>query len=152
MVGPLADRSVSTFILDAIHVAGLTLVVGFAVLLDLRLLGVLFVRRKVSEVLRQLNPWLFAGLGVMAVTGMLLFFGDPLKYYAATAFRLKMFLILLAGLNVWIFNSTVGRRVEEWDLAPKTPVAAKVGAIISLMLWAAIVTAGSALASRGPLS
>ena len=56
-------------IVETLHVLTLTLFLGFAVLLDLRLLGVVMRRRRMSEVLRQLNPWLIAGFVVMIEIG-----------------------------------------------------------------------------------
>jgi hypothetical protein len=60
-------------IVETIHVLTLTLFIGFAFLLDLRLLGVCLTRRPVSQVLQKLNPFLFVGFAIMIVTGVLLF-------------------------------------------------------------------------------
>lgn len=135
-------------IVETIHVLTLTLFIGFAVMLDMRLLGVVLKRRRMSEVLAQFNPWLIAGFAVMIVTGVLLFCGDPVSFYNTHPpfFKIKMILLVLAGLNVLIFNATIGRKVAEWDLASRTPGAAKTAAIVSLTLWVLIVAAGRAIA------
>ena len=137
-------------IVETIHVLTLTLFLGFAVLLDLRLLGVCLRRRKVSEVLGQLNPFLFVGFAIMVISGLLLFSGDPPAFWSTFFFKIKMVFLILAGLNVLIFNATIGRKVAEWDLAPKTPRAAKIAAVISIVLWVAIVAAGRAIAYALP--
>jgi hypothetical protein len=137
-------------IFESVHVLTLTLFLGFSVLLDMRLLGVLLRRKRVSEVLAQLNPLLIAGFTVMIVTGVLLFCGDPAAFYSTTFFRVKMVMLVLAGVNVLVFNRTVGRRVEEWDQAASTPVGAKVAAILSLVLWAGIIAAGRGIAYALP--
>jgi hypothetical protein len=137
-------------IVESIHVLTLTLFIGFAVLLDMRLLGVAMRRRPVSEVLGQLNPWLFVGFTIMIVSGTLLFIGDPVSFYTTTFFKVKMIMLVLAGLNVAIFNWTVGRKIAEWDLNPTTPRGAKVAAIVSLVLWVLIVAAGRAIAYALP--
>lgn len=137
-------------IVESIHVLTLTLFIGFAVLLDMRLLGVAMRRRPVSEVLAQLNPWLFVGFTIMIVSGTLLFIGDPVSFYTTIFFKVKMIMLVLAGLNVAIFNWTIGRRVAEWDLNPTTPRGAKVAAIVSLVLWILIVAAGRAIAYALP--
>ncbi len=137
-------------IVETIHVLTLTLFLGFAVLLDLRLLGVCLRRRKMSEVLQQLNPYLFVGFAIMVISGLLLFSGDPPAFWGTFFFKIKMVFLVLAGLNVLIFNATVGRKVAEWDLAPKTPRAAKVAAVVSIVLWVAIVAAGRAIAYALP--
>jgi hypothetical protein len=135
-------------IVETIHVLTLTLFLGFALLLDLRLLGVCLARKRVSEVLAQFNPWLFGGFAVMVVTGTLLFCGDPVSFYNTHPpfFKIKMIMLVLAGLNVVVFNLTIGRRVAEWDAGARTPRAAKLAGIVSIVLWILVVAAGRAIA------
>jgi hypothetical protein len=137
-------------IVETIHVLTLTLFLGFAVMLDLRLLGVVLKKRRMSEVLAQFNPWLFGGFAVMIVTGVLLFCGDPISFWTTTFFKVKMIMLVLAGLNVLIFNATIGRKVAQWDTDLRTPAAAKVAAIVSLTLWVLIIAAGRGIAYALP--
>lgn len=137
-------------IVETVHVLTLTFFLGFAVLLDLRLLGVCLRKRPVSRVLDQFNPCLFCGFAIMIISGVLLFSGDPLSFYSTMFFKVKMILLVFAGLNVLIFNATIRRKIAEWDLAPVTPRAAKIAAVVSLVLWAAIVAAGRAIAYAIP--
>ena len=76
-------------IVETIHVLTLTLFLGFAVMLDMRLLGVVLKRRRMSEMLAQFNPWLFGGFAVMIVSGLLLFCGDPISFWTTTFFKVK---------------------------------------------------------------
>jgi hypothetical protein len=137
-------------IVESIHVLTLTLFLGFTFLLDLRLLGVCLCRWRVSEVRGQFNSWAGTGFAVMTVTGLLLFIADPIAFYGDTFFRVKMLLLALAILNGVVFNRTVGRNVIAWDENPRTPGGAKVAAILSLVLWVAIVAAGRAIAYTLP--
>jgi hypothetical protein len=137
-------------IVETIHVLTLTLFVGFAVYLDLRLMGLGMRRRRVSEMLQQLNPWLGGGFVVMIVTGILLFAADPVVFYTSIFFKVKMILLVLAGVNVWIFNVTVRRTVDQWDQDAEPPRGARIAAIVSLVLWIAIVAAGRAIAYSIP--
>jgi len=135
-------------LIETIHVLTLTLFLGFAVLLDLRLLGITLKRKPVSEVLAQFNPWLFGGFAVMITTGVLLFCCDPVRFYNTHPpfFKVKMVMLVLAGINVLIFNLGIGRRVKEWDLSPSTPGGAKIAGMVSIALWILIVAAGRAIA------
>jgi hypothetical protein len=146
----LRDSMWTEPIIETIHVLTLTLFFGFAVLLDLRLLGVALRRRRVSEVLNQLNPWLIAGFLVLIATGILLFCGDPVAFYSTIFFKIKMVLIVLSGLNVLVFSSTIARKVDQWDLDSRTPARAKIAAIVSLIFWVAIIAAGRAIAYALP--
>jgi hypothetical protein len=139
-------------IVETIHVLTLTLFLGFAVLLDLRLLGITLTRKRMSEVLALFNPWLVGAFAVMIVTGILLFCADPVSFYNTEPpfFKAKIIMLALAGLNVLIFNLTIGRKVTEWDTNPKTPAAAKVAGAVSILLWILIVAAGRAIAYALP--
>lgn len=137
-------------IVETIHVLTLTLFLGFAILLDMRLLGVAMRRRRISEVLAQFNPWLFVGFAIMILSGTILFCGDPVAFYSTTFFKVKMIMLVMAGVNVLVFNATIGRRVAEWDLAASTPPAAKAAAVVSLVLWILIVAAGRGIAYALP--
>lgn len=146
----LRESTLGEPIVESIHVLTLTLFLGFAMLLDLRLLGLCLTRRRMSEVLAQFNPYLMVGFTIMILTGTLLFVSDPVTFYPNTFLRIKMVMLIFAGLNVLVFNTTIGRKVDEWDQAPQTPRGAKVAAIVSLVLWAAIVACGRAIAYTVP--
>jgi hypothetical protein len=133
-------------LVESTHVLTLGVFVGLAVFLDLRLLGLTMKRVPVSEVTARLLPWARTGFAVMVITGALLFYAIPVRTYQSVFFRAKVAMLLLAGLNVWLFHSRVERRVADWDLAPVAPLAARVVAVVSLVLWAGIVIAGRMIA------
>jgi hypothetical protein len=125
-----------------VHVMTLCLFVGTAVMLDLRLLGLTLQSVRVSEVMTRLVPWTSAGFVLTVISGTLLFYAAPLMRYENIFFRAKMAVLLLAGVNVWVFHSTVYRRVAEWDLDPVPPRRARVMGGFALVLWALIITLG----------
>ncbi len=102
-------------LLESAHVWALALFVGFAVLLDLRLLGWAMPRVPVSEVARRLLPWTRAGFVIMVATGFLLFYAIPVRSYQNIFFRVKIVLLLLAGLNAFLFHAGIFKRVASWD-------------------------------------
>ena len=129
-------------LVESTHVLTLTVFVGLTVMLDLRLLGLAMKQVPASEVIARLVPWAKAGFVIMSITGAAAFLRDPvMQTYQSIFFRAKVAMLILAGLNVWLFHSRVERRVADWDLTPSTPSAARVAAIVSLILWAGIVVA-----------
>jgi len=56
--------------------------------------------------------------------------------------RLKVLLLISAGLNVWVFHWTMYRKVAEWDLHHIPQRRAKVAATLSLAVQGGIVIAG----------
>ena len=132
--------------LESIHVWGLALFVGFAVLLDLRLLGWALRHEPVSTTAHRLLPWTVAGFIVMIVSGALLFYAIPVRTYQSIFFRFKLLLLVLAGLNAAVFHTTIWRRVAEWDLDAVTPRRARIAGALSLVLWTCIIFSGRMIA------
>lgn len=129
-----------------VHVLTLTVFVGTALMIDLRLMGVAMTRVRASEVLARLLPWCGAGLAIMMVSGALLFYAAPLVRYENLFFRVKMATLVLALGNAWLFHRTLYRRIGEWDLEPEPPRGARAAAVVSLALWAIIITMGRMMA------
>ncbi|MBI4484925.1 MAG: hypothetical protein HY655_02840 [Acidobacteria bacterium] len=129
-----------------VHVLTLTVFVGTAVIIDLRLLGAMLTRVPASEVFARLVPWSGAGLALMLASGALLFYAAPLVRYQNVFFRFKMAALALAVANAWIFHRTAYRRLADWDRDPVPPRGARLAAALSLALWASIITAGRMMA------
>ena len=128
--------------IETVHLFGIILLVGSTSVLDLRLLGLIMKRESVSRTGGRLLPWAWVGLAVQVTTGFVLFASEATRCWQNNAFRLKMVMLALAGLNALIFHVTVYRRVGSWDEASVTPVGAKLAGFFSIVLWFGIVAAG----------
>jgi hypothetical protein len=128
--------------LETAHLFGIVSLVGATSALDLRLIGLTMKGEPVSRIARRLLPWAWAGLTIQVVTGFCLFASEATRCFENKAFRIKMVMLVLAGLNALIFHETVYRRVTTWDEAPATPLGAKFAGCCSILLWFGIVAAG----------
>jgi hypothetical protein len=133
-------------LLESTHVLSLALFVGTAIMMDLRLLGAAFRNINASEFTGRLLPWTRVGFAIMAITGVVLFYSAPVRYYHNVFFRIKMLVLILAGINVWLFHSRVHRRVEAWGGDPVPPRAARIAAFVSIVVWASVVVSGRMIA------
>ncbi len=133
-------------LLEASHVLTVMVFVGTIIMVDLRLLGVLFRDVRVSEMLRRVLPWSIGGFAVMATTGLLLFYAKPLLYYHNVFFRLKMIVVVAGLVNILVFHKKVQKRLEQWDSAPTPPGAARASAAISLVAWLCVMVSGRMIA------
>ena len=133
-------------LVESVHVLTLCLFVGMAVMLDLRLLGWTLTGVPVSQVTDRLVPWMKAGFVVMVVSGAALFYAIPVRSYQNIFFRVKVVMLILAGLNAFVFHANVHKRVAEWDNVPRPPKAARLAGAFSLALWIGIVVAGRMIA------
>src|SRR5256885_6516182 len=101
--------------IEATHVVGLTLVFGTIAIIDLRLLGIASTRRPFTKIASDILKWTWAAFGLTAMTGLLMFITNAGVYYNNFYFRTKMLLLLLAGINMLMFELTVARSIQRWD-------------------------------------
>jgi hypothetical protein len=128
------------------HVMALALSIGAVLWFDLRLLGLTMRDDRVSDVFSQVRPWMFFGFAVMFVTGVLLFAARATDAYESNYFRLKLALLVLGGVNIVLFHTTIDRRRDEWDAAGRPPARARLAGGVSLVLWFAIIAVGRIMA------
>lgn len=133
-------------LIESVHVLGITLLVGTIALLDLRMLGLILRRIPITRISRAVFPLTWSGFAVMFVSGFLLFWAEAAKNYSNPAFRIKLVLLVLVGLNPLIFHATIYRRVHEWEVLAVSPWRARAAAIASLTLWSGIIVAGRLIA------
>ena len=132
--------------LDTIHTLGIVLVAGTIMFVDFRLLGLGLRSVPIAQLIARIVPATLAGFGLMLLTGGVLFSSEAVKMYHSPAFRIKMLMLALAGLNALIFHRTIYRDVAEWDPAAAAPVRARLAGLLSLIFWIAIIAAGRAIA------
>jgi hypothetical protein len=133
-------------LIEGSHILALSISVGLVIMLDLRLLQLAFTGERVSRVMHQVMPWALPGFAVMFVTGILLFIAQAEKVYTNTFFRCKILFLVIAGLNALYYQMKFYPKMPEWDLGPKIPSGAKLTALVSLVLWAAIIALGRTMA------
>ena len=82
----------------------------------------------------------------MVITGVLLFYAVPVRSYQSVWFRMKVVLLICAGLNAWIFHATIYQSVRNWDVSESVPPRARMAGILSLLFWAGIIVFGRMIA------
>jgi len=130
----LTDSTWLFGVIEAVHVMGLTLVLGSIALVDLHLLGLVERGRDTTALIRRLLPLTWTGFAVAAITGTTLVFANPQGYFTNFFFRGKLLLLVLAGLNVVVFHRFVQPRAGR--------LGHRVSGGISLALWLTIVSFG----------
>jgi len=142
LAGAIRDSLLLFPLLESAHVLGLALVFGTIAVIDLRLLGVASAGRSFRRMSSDILKWTWAGFALSAVTGALMFITNATVYFYNVPFRVKMALLVLAGLNMLVFELTAGRTIRSWDEAPSAPPIGKTVAALSLVLWIAVIFAG----------
>lgn len=125
---------------EIFHFIGLSVLLGSMLIIDLRLFG--FFRSISIAATHKLLPWAVGGFVINLITGLLFLFEDPARYAANIGFRIKVVLILVAGLNALLFIWKVKPGMNSWGDHSKPPVLAKSVAILSLGIWFSILLLG----------
>src|SRR5262250_1518361 len=90
-LGQLVGDSVWAFpVLEGIHLLGLSLLGGALLVVDLRMLGMGLTQEPIAELARAARRWLLIAIGIMAATGIPLFFSEAVKCYHNQSFWVKM--------------------------------------------------------------
>ncbi len=128
--------------IESVHVLAVTLVVGSISIVDLRLLGIASINRSVASLSGEVVPFTWAAFAVAVLTGSALFTSHAVGYAHNFQFRMKMLLLVLAGVNMLVFHLIMGRGVGRWSESAVTPWQGKIAGLISLLLWIGIVAFG----------
>jgi hypothetical protein len=130
----------------SLHVLSMCLFFGLVLMMDLRLMGVGNMRTPFSQLQRRLFPWQMFGMVVSAVTGVMLIYGQPSRFYSNIFFYVKMMMMLAASVNALAFHQSEYHTVSLWDAGGPPPSNAKVSGVLSIALWAGVVVAGRLIA------
>ena len=131
-------------IVEIVHIVGFVVLVGAAVMFDLRLLGVSRAL-PASLMARHHLPWARGALLLVVPSGFLMFIAHATEFYENPAFRLKLLFLVLAGLNALLFHRGAFRSVTGWE-SSAVPMTARAAAVASLVLWVGVIAAGRLLA------
>jgi hypothetical protein len=127
---------------NSLHVLCVTLVFGSILIVDLRLLGLLDRSRAITVISRETLRLTWAAFVGAAVTGSMFFAANASTYWFNYAFRFKMAAILLAGINMLVFQYGAYRGVAAWDRHASPPQAARTAAAISIIVWTTVLVLG----------
>ncbi len=118
------------------HIAGLILLLASIVLVSLRLLGIGLPNLSLIQ-LSKATKWLvWTGLGLLTVSGIVIFIPAATNYAPNTFFWSKFILLALALL----LHVTLYRKVTASE--NPNPLIAKATAVMSLTLWFSVAFAG----------
>jgi len=142
----LRDSIYGFTILLTSHVVAMCLFLGLIIMMDLRLAGLGNLHTSISQMQKRLFPWQMVGFTFTSLTGFLLFYSDPMRYYPKAYFWAKLLVMGFAGLNALAFHFTTYRSVNAWNSSPRPPFGARMAGVVSLILWALVLIFGRLVA------
>lgn len=123
--------------LETVHIASIATLFGSLLVLELRLFG-LGAGLAIKALAQLALPVSVLGLAGAATSGLLLFAADADDLLLNPAFRLKMLLLVLAGINAAAFHAA--------GLLHSAGIATRVQAGLSILIWLAIMACGRMIA------
>lgn len=131
--------------LEIVHIIGIVLLVGPAFLFDIRMLG--FSKSlSITALEKHLLTWSMRAVILVVPSGILLFITNAAALAYNPVFYTKLIVIVIAGINAWIFHKIILKTVPEWDSGSPAPAAAKTTALVSIIAWITVITCGRLLA------
>jgi hypothetical protein len=127
---------------QSVHILAIAIVMSSVIMVDLRLMGLMGHSQSISGMTRRFLPWVWSALVVLLLTGMVLITAEPRRDLLNGVFQAKMALLVVAIVVTVFFQETVRRNMEFWDLSPNRRAGAWVTAVVSLLVWSAIVGCG----------
>lgn len=132
--------------IESAHVLSMAVFLGMVLMMDLRLVGAAFRPATIADVQRRLFPWQLGSLVVVAASGLLLVYAEPMRFYDNAFFRVKLGLLALAALNAASFHVATYRQPSVRDGSGLPPLAARVAGVRSIVLWIGVVFCGRLVA------
>jgi len=130
-----------------LHALGTAVVIGFVLIIGLRLLG-LFELIPYSS-LNRLFPVIWAGLALQLLSGFTLWMTKPTQYVADVAFLLKILLVVVGTVLTVSLYGTVMREGASWDA--KKAVSSRAFVAATLIVWCGALVAGRLTAYLGSI-
>jgi hypothetical protein len=133
---------------QAIHICAIAMVVGSALVSELRLAGVIATDEAPAAVVKRYLPWMWRALGVLLLSGLVLVWGEPDRSLVNRVFWLKMGMVVVAFVLTVLFRKPLldpdfdaQSVARAWSIKPL--------AWLSLSIWIAVVCGGRWIAYAG---
>ena len=132
--------------IESTHVLAIMVFLGMLFIIDLRILGLAFAQVPAARIAERLDKPMMIGFAVMVITGLLLFFAIPVRSTQSIWFRIKVVLLIAAGINAFLFRNKMKevRRDGREEVEPSKRLRLSAGT--SLFLWMGVVMTGRAIA------
>jgi len=131
---------------QSIHIGAIGVILTSVFMIDLRILGWAGRDQTLLETTSRFGPWLTGSLGVLLVTGGLMVVGEPARELLAFSFWFKMCLVALGVGIAAAFRIALRKNTHEWETRIVHSGRIKGLAIVTFLVWVAIVILGRLIA------
>ena len=140
----IQTRTWITPLLQSIHILMIGIVFVSILVVALRVLGRARTDEPIEAVWQRFAPWFWPALVVMALSGLVLILGEPVREARAMSFWFKMVFIVIGVLSAALFGRSLRSAAQSG--AKEFSTGARVVAVATVVLWLAIIFLGRAIA------
>ncbi len=97
-------------LLQSIHIVTIGVVFVSSLMIALRVLGRMRADEPFVVVWQRFAPWMWRGLIVMVITGLLLIVGEPVREFTSLSFWMKMVLLAIVTISTALFGRKLRAR------------------------------------------
>ena len=133
---------------EIVHFIGMALLVGSIGVFDLRLLGLL--KRVPVSALEDFTRVAIVGFVMNLVSGLYFFIAQVWQYVDNPAWWAKVAFLLVAAVNIVLFQTVLRRRVAALPPDGAMPAAFRIIGALSLVAWGGVLYSGRMIAFVRP--
>jgi hypothetical protein len=133
-------------VIQSLHITGIGIAVGSALMMTLRLLGWVGTDQTLLESQRRFGPWLTAALYLLLASGALLIIAEPIRELITFSFWLKMTCVAAMVVMFAAFQASVRKHGQHWEQTLSKRRAIRVAAMLTFVLWGCIIILGRLIA------
>ena len=132
--------------IQSIHIIGIGLVIGSALMMTLRVVGWAGTDQSLLQSQNRFGPWLTGALCLLLASGTLMVIGEPERELVTFSFWAKMSLVAAVTLIAVFFQLGVAKNERRWEEMLAKGGAIKWAALGTFLIWASIIILGRLIA------
>ncbi len=133
-------------VIQSLHITGIGIAVGSALMMTLRLLGWVGTDQTLLASQRRFGPWLTGALYLLLASGSLLILAEPVRELITFSFWLKMACVAVMVVVFAVFQASVRKHGPQWEQTLSKRRSIRVAAVLTFVLWGCIIILGRLIA------
>jgi hypothetical protein len=133
-------------VIQSLHIIGIGIAVGSALMMTLRVLGWVGVDQTVLATQRRFGPWLTGALCLLLASGGLLIVAEPVRELVTLSFWLKMVFVAALTALAAAFQVSVRRDDQQWEQALVRRRSVRLTALLIFLMLGCIILLGRLIA------
>lgn len=133
-------------VIQSLHIIGIGLAVGSALMMTLRVLGWAGTDQTVLATQARFGPWLTAALCLLLASGGLLVVAEPVRELVTVSFWVKMVFVASLTALAFCFQRSVRRQEQRWEQTLVRRPGVRLAAILVFVVLGCIILLGRLIA------